>query len=113
VFFRGNVIDAAGILLLCFAFGGSALVGRIVGYAAGKAWFRICVVFLFFGIFYFLAAHGIFLAGIGVGGAGEGRADDVHADCIFYFTLVPVRYIVFALGLGLRPSGLLDMLGRT
>jgi hypothetical protein len=31
----------------------------------------------------------------------------------FTFTLVPVRYIVFALALGLRPSGLLDMLGRS
>jgi hypothetical protein len=56
VFFRGKIIDVAGILLLCFAFGGSALVGRIVGYAAGKAWFGIWGLlffifweFLFFG----------------------------------------------------------------
>jgi len=43
--------------------------------------------FLFFGNFYFLVAHGIFLAGIVVGGAGEGRAYGVHADYIFYVYL--------------------------
>jgi hypothetical protein len=38
--------------------------------------------FFIFWEFYFLVAHGIFLAGIGVGGAREGRA-----DCIFYVYL--------------------------
>jgi hypothetical protein len=43
--------------------------------------------FLFFGNFYFLVAHDIFLAGIGVGGAGKGMTYGVHADCIFYVYL--------------------------
>jgi len=78
----------------------------------GKPGFRIWV-FLFFLFFIFWWRMAFFLRGLLWVGLGKVGLMAYMQTAFFTFTLVPVRYIVFALALGLRPSGLLDMLGRS